>query len=153
MRHFSLKKWNRLMTVTAALVTGLALGTSGAALAAELHPPHLGSSCPEGFVGTYHFVNNQVPAGSRTGHLNATWTEDSCSTDAYKVNRSVQHFLCVDKEGALTAASTNLGGKLVLSDFTCTEEKKDECVPEKEVCDGKDNDCDGKVDEGLYCKK
>jgi hypothetical protein len=125
------------MIVTAALVTGLALGTfGGTALAANLHFAHIGSSCPEGFVGTYHFVNNQVPAGSGTGHLNATWNSgDSCSTDAYKVNPSVQHFLCVDKEGALTAASTNLGGKLVLSDFTCREEKKDECNPKTEKCD------------------
>jgi hypothetical protein len=106
----------------------------GAAYAADLHTPHIGSSCPEGFTGNYHFVNNQVPAGSGTGTLLATWDSgDSCSTSAYKVLTSVQHFRCAEMSGALTGASTNLGGRLVLSDFTCTRKKV--CDPKYDKCE------------------
>lgn len=105
-----------------------AIGTASTAYAADLHTPHLGSSCPAGFVGNYHFVNNQIPEGEPTGTLTASWNSgDSCVVDAYKVNLHNQHFRCTDMLGVLTSASTNLPGKLVLSDFTCTRIKK--CDP------------------------
>ena len=77
-----------------------------------------GQSCG-GFSGTWHFVNNQVPAGSGTGTLTATWsTGETCTVQASKINQSTQHFNCT-AGGTLTSAATNLGGRLVLSDFTC----------------------------------
>jgi len=111
-----------------------AFAAAGAAYAADLHAPHIGSSCPTGFVGRYHFVNNQIPEGASAGTLTATWDSgDSCTVTSYKVLSHVQHFRCVDVRGALTNAYSNLPGKLVLSDFTCTRVKQ--CDPKAEKCD------------------
>jgi hypothetical protein len=77
-----------------------------------------GQSCGA-FTGTWHFINNQVPAGSGTGTLNATWSSgNTCTVQASQVNNSTQHFYCT-ASGTLLSASTNLGGRLVLSHFTC----------------------------------
>jgi hypothetical protein len=102
----------------AALGSGLSL----AAGAADLNPSQLGASCPAGFIGTYHFVNNQT-GGAAAGQLAATWDSgDSCTTGPYSVLTNNQHFMCT-AEGALTFAQTNLPGKLVLSDWTCSDQK------------------------------
>jgi hypothetical protein len=82
-------------------------------------------------TGTWHFVNNQVPAGSGTGHLDAVFSGGTCSVDASKVLTSVQHFFCT-APGALLSAETNLGGRLVLSDFECEIKK---CDPQTQKCD------------------
>jgi len=109
-----------------------AVGTASAAYAADLHTPHLGSSCPAGFVGNYHFVNNQIPEGSFVGTLWATWDSgNSCTVTSNKVLSHVQHFRCRDVLGALTSAYTDLPGKLVLSDFSCTRIKK--CDPKYDI--------------------
>ena len=85
-----------------------------------------GQSCGD-FSGTWHFVNNQVPAGSGEGTLTATWSSgDTCTVGPSKVNGSTQHFYCT-ASGTLTSASTDLGGRLVLSDFSC--ETKTTCDP------------------------
>jgi hypothetical protein len=105
-----------------------AVAAVGAGYAADLHTPHLGSSCPTGFVGTYHFVNNQIPEGTGTGTLTAAWNSgDTCNEVSYKVLNHVQHFRCTGMAGALISASTDLPGKLVLSDYTCRRVKK--CDP------------------------
>ena len=105
-----------------------AFAAVGVGYAADLHTPHLGSSCPPGFVGNYHFINNQIPSGSFTGTLTASWNSgDTCDVLAYKVLEHTQHFRCTDMLGVLTSASTDLPGKLVLSDFSCTRIKK--CDP------------------------
>jgi hypothetical protein len=84
-----------------------------------------GQSCGE-FSGNWHFVNNQVPRGSGTGTLTATWDSgDTCTVSASKILSNTQHFNCT-ASGALTSASTNLGGRLQLSDFTCDSK----CVPD-----------------------
>lgn len=92
-------------------------GTASAATLANLS----GQSCGD-FTGTWHFVNNQVNTQT-AGTLTATFSSgDSCTVSASKVNLSNQHFYCVGA-GTLTGASTNLSGRLVLSDFTCTDKK------------------------------
>lgn len=109
----------------AGALAAVAASAVGVAYAADLHPAHVGSMCPAGFTGSYHFVNNQIPEGASAGQLNATWSSgDSCTTTAYKVLLHTQHFRCTNMAGALEGASTNLPGKLVLSDFTCRLIKK-----------------------------
>jgi hypothetical protein len=55
-----------------------------------------------------------------------------CVVGAGKISGPVQHFYCT-AGGALTGASTTLGGRLVLSDFTCSDKKV--CDPKTEKCD------------------
>lgn len=82
-----------------------------------------GQSCPEGSVGTYHFVNNQT-GGAAAGTLTATFSDGTVwVVGASQVNRNTQHFI-VESEGALVSASTDLAGRLVLSDFSCGDVKK-----------------------------
>jgi hypothetical protein len=110
-----MKKWTTVLVAVVAL--------AGATLmAATLNPSQIGSSCPAGSIGTYHFVNNQT-GGAGAGTLTATWDSgNSCTTGPYKVLANTQHFTCT-AEGALTSASTNLPGNLVLSDWTCSPVK------------------------------
>lgn len=83
-----------------------------------------GQSCGD-LIGTWHFVNNQVPAGSPIGTLIATFSTGEVASDLgeAKGGGSTQHFY-VTASGTLTGASTDLGGKLVLSDFSCNGGKK-----------------------------
>lgn len=121
-----MKKWMLVFTAVVAL-TG---GTLMAATIANLKGQSCGSD-----TGVWHFVNNQVPAGSPVGTINATWSSgDSCTTAASHVTGSTQHFYCT-ASGTLESASTNLGGKLVLSDYTCTDVKNPPpCDPKTQVC-------------------
>jgi hypothetical protein len=115
-----MKKWMLVLTA----VVALAGGTAMAATIGNLS----GQSCGD-FSGTWHFVNNQVPSGSGQGTLTATWTSgDSCVVGPSKVNGSTQHFNCV-ASGTLVSASTTLGGKLVLSDFSCETKEPPKCDP------------------------
>jgi hypothetical protein len=112
----------------------VACAAIGVGYAADLHGPHIGASCPTGFVGNYHFVNNQIPEGAYTGTLEAYWDSgNSCTVTSYKVLNRVQHFRCTGMAGALTAAFTNLPGKLVLSDYSCRRVKT--CDPKTEKCE------------------
>lgn len=121
-----MKKWLKVSAL------GLAIGAVSVAAWAASIENLSGQSCGAS-VGTWHFVNNQVPAGSGTGTLMASWDSgNSCTVTASAVNKSTQHFYCT-ASGALTAASTNLGGRLVLSHFTCGEPPK--CDPKVEKCD------------------
>ena len=123
----------KILTVAAFALT---LGFSGMAVAADLQNGS-GQSCG-GDTGEWHFVNNQTD-GAGPGFLTATWSNgDSCSVSASKVNKKTQHFNCV-ASGELLTASTELPGRLVLSDFTCeTKCEKDceppPCDPKKEIC-------------------
>jgi hypothetical protein len=105
-----------------------------------------GQSCGD-FTGTWHFVNNQTGAGAAAGTLTATWSSgDTCTVSASKVNLRTQHFNCT-AAGTLVSASTNLPGRLVLSDFEC---KKKEPPP---PCDPKYEDCPPTCDPKTeYCK-
>lgn len=109
----------------------LALAGTGTAGAAEISNIS-GQSCGE-LTGTWHFVNNQTGLDAPQGTITATWDSgDSCEVAAYKVLRRVQHFSCT-ATGALTSASTNLPGRLVLSDFSCAT--KPPCDPKVEQCE------------------
>ena len=92
-----------------------------------------GQSCGD-FSGIWHFVNNQT-GGAPAGTLTASWSSgDTCSVGPSQVNTNVQHFNCI-ASGGLLSASTDLPGKLVLSDFTCeTKTPPPPCDPKKEIC-------------------
>ena len=101
-----------------AVLTAVALA-GGAVIAADLENLN-GQSCG-GFEGTWHFVNNQIPAASPAGSLNAYFSGGVVITvGPSAVNKNTQHFHVV-ASGDLLGASTNLGGRLVLSDFSCTD--------------------------------
>jgi hypothetical protein len=111
----------------------VALGVyAGTALAAQLENLS-GQSCGDA-TGTWHFVNNQT-GGAGAGTLSATWSSgNSCSVSPSKVLPSTQHFYCTGA-GTLLGASTNLPGRLVLSDFSCGDIKEPPpCDPKKEIC-------------------
>jgi hypothetical protein len=115
----------------------LAVGVSSLVYAATISNLS-GQSCGAS-TGTWHFVNNQT-GGAGAGLLTATWDSGNvCTVSPSAVNKSTQHFYCT-AAGALTSASTNLPGRLVLSDFSCGDIKEPpppECDPKKEVCDPK----------------
>jgi hypothetical protein len=111
----------------------VALGVyAGTALAAQLDNLS-GQSCGAN-TGTWHFVNNQT-GGAGAGTLNATWSSgNTCSVSPSKVLSSTQHFYCTGA-GTLLGASTNLPGRLVLSDFSCGDIKEPPtCDPKTETC-------------------
>ena len=109
-----------------ALVSALALmmAMTIPAGAADLHTPHVGSSCGAGEVGVWHFVNNQT-GGAAAGVITASFDGGAVLAvqGADKVNQNNQHFT-ITGGTTLDGASTNLPGRLVLSDFTCEAEKK-----------------------------
>lgn len=106
----------------------LLAGSAGLVSAASLGNLS-GQSCGD-FSGTWHFVNNQT-GGAGAGTLSATWSSaDTCTVSASKVLSSTQHFYCT-ASGTLLGASTNLPGKLVLSDFSC-DTKEPVCDPSKD---------------------
>ncbi|OGB95053.1 MAG: hypothetical protein A2Z31_04140 [candidate division NC10 bacterium RBG_16_65_8] len=121
--------WQRVLVITLALGIALAAGTASAVPISNLNGQSCGSD-----TGTWHFVNNQT-GGVGQGQLTATWSSgDSCTTSASAVNQNTQHFICT-ASGTLLSASTNLPGKLVLSDYTCQDIKEPPpCDPKTQVC-------------------
>jgi len=106
------------------LVTGIAAALFGGAASAVSISNLSSQSCGD-FSGDWHFVNNQV-TGGLVGTLTALWSSgDTCTVLASSFNpsKSTQHFNCT-ASGTLVSASTNLDGKLVLSDFTCTTKEE-----------------------------
>jgi hypothetical protein len=105
-----------------ALATVAMVGMSTPAVAATIGNLS-GQSCGTG-TGTWHFVNNQT-GGAAAGTFSAEFSDGSVYTGVApsKVTASTQHFY-VSAGGTLLSASTNLPGKLVLSDFTCDTVKK-----------------------------
>ena len=83
-----------------------------------------GQSCGD-FIGTWHFVNNQT-GGAPAGELYVSFSSgDQGPIAPSKITSKNQHFY-VSATGTLIGAFTNLPGRLVLSDFTCGDEKKPE---------------------------
>jgi len=135
----------RKLTIGLALVA-LAVGALVAiqALAADLHGPHVGSYCDG--PGDWHFVNTQT-RGADAGTLTVTFADaGTLVVGPSQVNHNNQHFDISGPSGPVTAASTNLPGRLVLSDLDCGPD----CVPssskELNCSDGIDDDCDGYID-------
>ena len=104
------------------VATAFALAT-GIATAATMTGNGLGSSCAT--PGDWHFVNNQTN-GAGPGTLTATIGGVVYSGVApSQVSANNQQFWIYDAPGTLTAASTDLPGRLVLSDLLCDDDKKD----------------------------
>jgi len=98
------------------MATAIGLALAGSASAATISNIN-GQSCGD-FNGAWHFVNNQT-GGAGAGSFTATWSSgDTCTVGPSKVLANTQHFDCV-ASGTLLSASTNLPGRLVLSDFSC----------------------------------
>jgi hypothetical protein len=100
-----------------------ALAIPVAATAAELSNGS-GQTCSGGAVGTWHFVNNQT-GGAAAGTLTATFSTPTgtFTVGPTAVNSKTQHFY-VFATGTLATATTNLPGRLLLSDFTCDHTPK-----------------------------
>jgi hypothetical protein len=113
----------RLVTTGIGIVAGLTL-TGVVSVSAATLSNLSGQSCGD-LIGTWHFVNNQIPSGSPIGTLVATFSSGEVASDQGEVKGggSTQQFY-VTASGTLTGASTDLGGKLVLSDFSCDGGKK-----------------------------
>ena len=119
-------KGNEMWKIMMVAAVALSLGLSGTALAAEIGNLS-GQSCGDD-TGTWHFVNNKT-GGAQAGDLEAHWSSgDMCLVSASKVNKKNQHFNCV-ASGELVSATTNLPGKLVLSDFSCEAKCDKNCEP------------------------
>ena len=94
--------------------------------AAVLGEAHVGTECEFGFA-TLHFVNNQTGGETNPGTLTATFSGGTITTGPSLINKNTQHFTVPPPDisgSTLLSASTNLDGKLVLSDFTCNPAKK-----------------------------
>ena len=118
-----MRKWTMAFAVVAALAVA-----AGALSAADLDNGS-GQSCGDS-IGSWHFVNNQTD-GAAAGSLTACFTSGCQTVGASAVNKNTQHF-DVEASGTLLSASSTLGGKLVLSDFSCGEPPK--CDPKTEIC-------------------
>jgi hypothetical protein len=75
-----------------------------------------------------HFVNPQTGGEQTPGTIQVWYSGGGPIVDtATKVNNKMQHFEVTIPEGTtLVNASTNLDGKLVLSDYSCDTGKKDD---------------------------
>ena len=109
-----MKKRMSLLTVVFA-VAGM-IGMALPAAAADLHTPQADTSyCT---YGVYHFVNNQTGGEQTAGEIEVEFSGGTETATASKVNRNVQHFYVMGA-GKLIDASTDLDGRLVLSDWEC----------------------------------
>jgi hypothetical protein len=116
----------------------LVLMASAVAVWAAVQENWSGQSCGSQ-TGTWHFVNNQT-GGAAPGTLYATWNGGAtiCQAPASAVNKNTQHFYCTASGALDQGAYTNLPGRLVLSDFSCSTPTP----PPPPPCDpSKDKDC------------
>jgi hypothetical protein len=114
------------------IAVALAVAVSGGGALAATLSNGSGQSCGD-FVGTWHFVNNQT-GGAAPGTLTASFTSGTVSVAPASVNNKTQHFYVL-ATGTLLNASTDLPGRLLLSDFSCNDIKEPPpCDPKKEKC-------------------
>lgn len=114
----------RKVLVLGGLIAALAI--PAAAIAVELHRPHVGLGCPEG--GTFHFVANQTDGLRGTLTVDFTGLGDVVEKAPDHVNGGTNHWW-IDASGTIVSASATVGKMLVLSDFEC-DEKKDDPEPD-----------------------
>jgi hypothetical protein len=108
--------------VLGAVVAALVVPT--VAISATLHNGQgVGGTCPRGQIGVFHFVNNQDGGTQSAGTIWVTFAHSTFSGLAQKINPTVQMWW-VESNDVLVDATTNLPGKLVLSDFSCVHAKK-----------------------------
>jgi hypothetical protein len=111
-------KYKKSLATAAAIAL---VGISSPAFAAELSNAN-GQTCDG--VGVWHFVNNQT-GGAAAGLLTAEFSDGRVWTvGPSSVLKNTQHFIVEGASGTLQSASTDLPGRLVLSDFTCEDDKK-----------------------------
>jgi hypothetical protein len=110
---------NLLLSVLALVAVALALHQLVTQVRAADLTNDIGATCNG--TGVWHFVNNQVGAVLPPGTLTANFSCGSVTVTAFKVNPNGNQQFNVVTSGScsLLSASTNLPGKLVLSDFTC----------------------------------
>ncbi|MBA2663578.1 MAG: VCBS repeat-containing protein [Bradymonadaceae bacterium] len=81
-------------------------------------------------------VGQSASSGSSTGpHLHVGWSTNGVSRDLYRGSCTSSPGTWRQQNGYREAVGTSCG-----------------CVPSPEVCDGKDNNCNGEVDEGDVCE-
>lgn len=108
-----------------AMVLGLAVTSVG--YAATLDTSKFGDLIAQGaacrYGAVYHFVNNQLGSGVTSGSITFSFTGGRSGSQTASFNNGpTQHFY-VTSGGTLASASTNLGGKLVLSSVACAKKK------------------------------
>ncbi|HXF97742.1 MAG TPA: hypothetical protein VNJ46_03915 [Gaiellaceae bacterium] len=99
-----------------------ALAVPAAAIAVNLHEPHVGLGCPDG--GTFHFVANQTGGAVGTLTVDFSGGGDVTAISPNSSNKGTNHWW-VDASGTIVSASATAGQVLVLSDFECDEKKGD----------------------------
>jgi len=103
-----------------AILVGLiaALAIPATAIAVDLQPSHVGSTCEAG--GSFHFV---AVGGTASSVLTVKFDgQTSVIGTPDKTNNGTAHWT-IDASGTLDGASATNARKLVLSDFTCNEKK------------------------------
>jgi len=85
--------------------------------------------------GSWHFVNNQTGRNAPAGTLTVIFTSGTQMVAASTVNNRNQHFNVYTTGAAtLVSASTDLPGRLVLSDYSCDTKEPPPCDPKTEIC-------------------
>ena len=109
----------RKAIAVSAVVASLGVVGVSVALAADLQDNFVGTSCPAGGTGAWHFVN--VQTGGESSALTTTWSTSPSPviTAPSEVNRKVTQYN-VTHDGVLLSATTSLGGKIV-ADVDCGE--------------------------------
>jgi hypothetical protein len=115
------------------LFVGLTLSGAVPAVAAELNPSQVGTSCETAAL--WHFVNNQT-GGAQAGFIQVIFDSGEVVTvAATQVNNSSMQFFVSSSGGAAiesaktytdSTLTTQLPGRLVLSDLFCDDTKKDD---------------------------
>ena len=112
----------------AALSLGLAFVGSNA-FAADLSNGNEQSCTGDGH---WHFVNNQTGRNAPAGTLTVLFSSGQQIVGASSIQQRNQHFnVYTTGTATLLSASTNLAGRLVLSDYSCDTKCEKDCEPPK----------------------
>src|SRR4051812_30438318 len=109
----------RRYVILAAAVVALAIPAAALALV-NLQPSQVGTTCA--FGGTWHFVANHTDGATSPGTLTADFSGGQVIATADHISGGTQQWTTTGL-GTLNGATSTVGGKLVLSDFTCSAKK------------------------------